>query len=417
VIRQLKALAALALMLCPPLAWSAEWAQWHGPNRDSLSAETGLLKTWPKGGPRLLWTTKGLGKGYSIVSIKDGTIYTSGAIGKQTYVIALGLDGKPKWKSPNGTAWKPEPWARFARTHGGARATPTLDDGMAYHLNELGRLAAFDAKTGTEKWAIDTPGRFEAKGPKWGYAESVLIIGDHLICYPGGKKGYLVALNKKTGELVWANTTIGQAASYCSPMLVEVAGLTQIITSTADGVLGADPTTGTLLWSHPHTNMRKINVINPVCSGDRVFISNGYGGGSVQVKLTVTPDAVRAGEAWKTKAPDNHHGGMVLIGDHLYGSGHYKKGWGCFEFKTGKETWRTKQGKGSILYADGMLYCLDERGTMTLVKPSPAAFKAVSKFKVPPGGEGLYWAHPVVCDGRLYIRHADRLYAYDIRAR
>jgi outer membrane protein assembly factor BamB len=395
---------------------AADWPEFHGPKRDNLSQETGLLAAWPEGGPTRLWTATGLGKGYSLVAIADGTIYTSGILEGKTHVLALDLDGKLRWKSANGIPWKAAKWARFARGYNGARSTPTVDGGRVYQLNELGRLAALDAKTGTEHWAVDLTERFDARPPQWAYAESVLIDGDRLFCYPGGKKGSIVALDKKTGRTLWANEELTDPPTYCSPVLVEDRGVRQLISMSALAVFAVRPETGKLLWRVPHTNRRKINVTTPVYHDGRVFVSNGYGGGSISVALSFGNGAIRAKKAWESAVPDNHHGGVVLVDGHVYGSGHYKKGWACLDFQTGRVLWRHEHGKGSVTYAGGMLYVLDEKGTMSLVKPSPKGYEEVSSFRVPKGGEGLYWPHPVVCGGRLYVRHADRLFCYDVKA-
>ena len=434
----------LALVLC--LGWAGisrgvdgakEWAQWRGPKRDSISTETGLLKKWPDGGPRLIWTATGLGDGFSTVAIANGTIYTAGVLDKTTHVMALDMDGKLKWKSPNGDAWSAPSWARrrsgndsghSGRRRGGrgggmprfvgARAAPTIDDGVAYHLAELGRLAAFDATTGKEKWAFSLPEKFAAERPKWGMAEAPLIDGDNLIYYAGGAKGYMVALNKKTGDVVWANTDIGDQASYCSAILVEFGGVRQIITMSAKAVIGVNADSGAKLWRVGHVNMRSINISTPVFHDGYVLASNGYGGGSIIIKLKAEGGKISAEKVWSGREMDNHHGGVVLLDGYVYGSGDRDKGWSCIELKTGKVLYKAAGvGKGSVTYADGMLYCYGEDGLMGLVAATPKEHVVTSQFQVPKGGEGKYWAHPVIFDGRLYLRHADKLYAYDIKAR
>lgn len=227
----------------PQPSWAADetqnanWPEWRGPSRDDISTETGLLKQWPEGGPQLLWAASGCGQGFSSVTIADGLIYTAGNFDDETFVVALGLNGKLKWKSLNGRRWTVPP-QKWAKNTDGARATPTVNDGLVYHLNALGRLAAFDAKTGEESWALDIPQKFNSKVPMWGCSESVLIDRNNVICYPGGSKGCMVALNKKTGKLVWVNTDIGDPPANCSPILIEDHGIRQIITMTTVAVLG-----------------------------------------------------------------------------------------------------------------------------------------------------------------------------------
>ena len=395
---------------------SRDWPRFHGPSHDNKSTETGLLKKWPAAGPKLLWTATGIGTGYSSVSVADGTIYTAGTVGKITYVFAFDLDGKLKWKTPNGGAWTASRRQRYASSYAGSRSTPTCDAGRVYHLGELGRLAAFDAKTGREIWSLDLFKTFDATTPKYGLAESVLIDGDRLICSPGGTKGYMVCLEKATGKLIWAAAGVPGKMGYCSARIVEIAGRRQILSFSSQAVFGLDAATGKLLWHVDHQNQRGNNVADPIPHDGCVLASSGYGKGSILIRLKPADGgAVQAETVWASKLLDNHHGGVVLVGSHVYGSGHRARGWFCLDFATGKQAWNTP-GKGSLTYADGMLYCLDERGTMSLVEATPDAHRLVSSFPVPKGGRGLHWAHPVVCNARLYVRHADKLFAYDVGA-
>ena len=417
----------VAVFVCALLGsvsvWAAgddvtDWGAFHGPDRDNISREKGLLQTWPTLGPRLVWTAENCGVGYSTVTIAGDSIYTAGKFGKDTFVLALDMNGKLRWKVRNGQAWEADPRHRWAIGKAGSRATPTIDDGIAYHLNETGRLAAFSVRDGKELWSMDFSETFQSKRPMWGYAESVLIDGEKLLCYPGGPKGYMVALDKKTGKVIWANTKIGDQSSYCSGVLVDVEGVRQVITMTAAAAIGVRVSDGALLWRVPFTSRRGINVTTPIYHEGHVFASSGYGTGSTLIKLTRDGEGFKAERVWTTKSLDNHHGGVVKLGEYLYGSGHQSKGWACLDFKTGKETYRGEAGgKGSLLYADGLLYCWDEQGTMELVRPTPDQRPVVSSFRVPEGGKGLCWAHPVIHGGRLYLRHANRLFAYDIRAK
>ncbi len=409
---------AICFLLAPSQADrpSGQWPCFHGPRRDNKSTETGLLKAWPQGGPKLLWTASGLGKGYSSVTVAGGLIYTAGRIDKQTHVFALDLDGKEKWRRPNGQSWDASGQQRWAIGYAGSRGTPTYDEGRVYHLGELGRLAAFDAASGKEIWQLDVFERFDAKPPKYGLAESVLIDGDRLIFRPGGTKGHIVCLDKNTRRLIWANTEIEGAMGYCSAVIAEFGGFRQVLGVSSTVLFAVDARTGKLLWSVPHGNKRENSATDPIFHDGHVFASTGYGAGSILVKLHRDGEGIRPEKVWSSKLLDNHHGGVVLLDGHLYGSGHESKGWFCLEFLTGRQAWNAP-GKGSLTYADGMLYCLDERGTMTLVEPTPQGHRAVGSFPVPKGGEGLHWAHPVVCAGRLYVRHADKLFAYDVRAK
>ena len=390
------------------------WPSFHGPRRDNKSTETGFLKKWPAEGPRRLWTASGLGKGYSSVTIAGGLIYNSGMIEKTTYVFALDLNGREKWREPNGRSW--ESTRRHAVAYGGARSTPTWDEGRVYHLGERGRLAVFEAKGGKELWHVDLFKKFSAETPKYGLTESVLIDGRRLICCPGGTKGYMVCLDKKTREVLWANTEIEGTVGYGSLVMADFGGFRQVLGVSSKVVFGVDIRTGKLLWSVEHGNRRQNNATDPIFHNGHVYAASGYGKGSVVVRLQPVRGGIKAETLWRNRLMDNHHGGVVLLDGHLYGSGHRSRGWACLEFAGGERTWN-EPGKGSLTYAEGMLYCLEEKGTMALVEVSPKKRRVVSSFPVPKGGAGLYWAHPVVCCGRLYVRHADKLFAYDIRAK
>ena len=415
----LKIVCVIVLMILIP-AISGEinpeksWSYFHGPHGDNMSKETGLLKEWHEKGPELLWTAAGCGKGYSTVVIADKMIFTAGTFKDKTHVLAFDYKGDLKWKKPNGKRWKAGR-AFWARNYDGSRATPTVNDGLVYHLSELGHLCALKVENGAKAWAINIAKRFDAKIPEYGYAASLLIDKDNLICYPGGSKGYIAALDKKTGKTVWANKEIKDPPAYSSPILIEAHGIRQIITMTGLGVIGVNADTGELLWRIKHRNKRKLNIANPVYYDGYVCISTGYGGGTVLIKLNYEGKKIKASKVWMNDHLDNHHGGIIYLDGYIYGTGHNKKGWLCLDFKTGETVFRdSKGGKGSFLYADGMFYYLTEKGIMNLVKPSSKSYKVVSRFKVPEEGKRLYWTHPVVFNGRLYIRYDDKLLAYKI---
>jgi outer membrane protein assembly factor BamB len=391
-----------------------EWPCFHGLSRDNKSAETGLLKKWPETGPELLWTIADLGKGYSSVSIAKGYLYTAGVIEKQTYVFAFDLNGNLIWKKFNGPSW--ETTMSHARAYTGARSTPTYDDGMIYHLSDLGRLTAFDYESGNEIWGLEFREFFDAEIPEYGYTESVHIKGDRLYCSPAGNKGFVACLNKKNGKLIWANTEIPGTLGFSSQIIAEFGGYQQLMGLSSNCVYGVDLKTGKMLWSVEYENQRSNNVTDPIYHNGYVTASSGYGRGSILLKLTVSGKEIIPKTVWQTPLMDNHHGGVIFHEGYLYGAGHNARGWFCLNFMTGEQMWKAP-GKGSLIYADNMFYCLEEKGAMKLVKATPEQYIKVSEFKVPKGGEGMYWAHPVVCDGRLYVRHADKLYAYDIRSK
>ena len=402
----------LIVSVVPFSADNNNWPCFHGPKRDNLSTETGLLQAWPQDGPELIWTASGIGTGYSTVSIADGRIFTAGMIDKQTHVIALDLRGKKLWQKLNGQSWEAEEFQTWAVPYAGARATPTVDGDTVYHLSELGRLTAFDVQTGEERWSVDIMKTFNAEKPEYGYSESVLILGEVLFCCPAGEKGYIAALDKKTGDTLWVNTDIKDAVGNCSSVLADIENQQQLITLSASSILSFDPDDGRLLWQYPFANSRENNCADVIVSEGLVFASSGYGKGSILLQPKKQADgSFSVDPVWTTELLDNHHGGVVLLDGFLYGAGSEARGWFCLDFKTGAQKWQTR-GKGSLTYADGHLYCYDERGAMSLVKAISEKYDQVGSFQVPKGGEGLYWAHPVVCGGRLYVRHSDTLYAY-----
>ncbi len=391
------------------------WSCFHGPKRDNLSTEIGLMQAWPQDGPELLWTVSGIGHGYSSVAIVGERIFTAGMIDKQTYVAALSLNGKQLWQRLNGKSWeasKQQPWAV---PYAGSRGTPTVDGDTVYHLSELGRLTAFDVHTGEQKWHKELLETFNAERPEYGYSESVLIHGDVLFCCPGGSGGYMIALEKTTGRTLWVNTDIKDAVGNSSPVFAEIDGIEQVITMSANRVVSFDPKNGRLLWDYTFGNKRQNNITDVIINKGLVYASSGYGKGSILLRPQRQPDGKFVVKSvWTSDLLDNHHGGVLLLNGHLYGAGHEARGWFCLDFNTGRKMWQSP-GKGSLAYADGRLYCLNERGTMSLVKATPESWEEVSSFRLPRGGKGLYWAHPVICGGRLYVRHSDQLFTFDIR--
>lgn len=387
------------------------WPCFHGPERTNISPESGLQEKWPDGGPSLLWSAGGLGKGYASVSIADGLIFTSGKTGQRTFVYAFDMDGHLVWKAPNGQSWETD--RQWARSYDGARSTPTWDDGVVYHLGELGRLAAFDARSGTERWAVELRERYEAEIPEYGYSESVYIEDDRLFVCPAGEEAYMVCLDKITGREIWRNDQIPGHVGFSSLMPFEYGGYSQLAGMSSSTVFGVDATTGKLLWSLPFANSRDNNVADPIFTDGAVIVSSGYGRGTMKFRLLEDGGRFDTEILWDTELMDNHHGGVILREGYLYGAGHNNRGWFCLDAATGEQQWEAP-GKGSLTLADGMLYCLDERGTVTLVKADPEAYRETGRFEVPEGGTGMHWAHPVVCGGRLYIRYDDRLFVFDV---
>ncbi|MCL2183094.1 MAG: PQQ-binding-like beta-propeller repeat protein [Chitinispirillia bacterium] len=420
--------AIIVSMAAVTAAFASDWPNWHGPDRTNKSKETGLLKQWPAGGPKLLWTADGLGAGYSGVSVSGGVVYSAGVKEsvsdtvnkpKVNYVFAFDLGGKLLWEVEAGPAWEAQ--RAFARAYQGSRSTPTVDGGMVFYLSDTGLLLALDAKSGERMWTLNLREKYDATIPEYGYSESPLIAGDRLYAAAYGKKAGVVCLNKKTGSVIWESAPKAASAKrgdpgYASFIMANNSGYKQLISFSADYVYGMDSETGKFLWTAGIKNNRDNNCTDAVYHDGHVFATSGYGRGSILVKLEQNGSEVTAKKVYDLKLLDNQHGGVILHDGHIYGSGHDNPGWFCLDFKTSKQKWKTP-GKGSLTFAEGMLYLYDETGTMTLAKASPESYAAVSSFKVPEGGKGSYWAHPVISHGVLYLRHANNLYAYGIKAK
>ncbi|MHC4402974.1 MAG: PQQ-binding-like beta-propeller repeat protein [Planctomycetota bacterium] len=404
---QRKGKSVEALRAAFPVADAPSWPQFHGPKGDNISPETGLLKAWPTEGPPLVWKVTGIGNGYSSVSLSGGLIYAAGNVDSDTVISAVDLDGNVLWQVTNGEAWTDD--------YPGARGTPTVDAGRLYHESPLGQVVCLDAVTGEGIWHVNILGEFNAEVIRWGLAESLLVDGSRVICCPGGDEASVVALDRETGETVWAAKGTGDPAGYASPALAECDGLRIVLAMTGEALVGVNAENGELLFRHEHPTQHDVNATSPICHDGRVFISSGYRSGSELLKIHVDGQQATVEPVWQVKQLDNHHGGVVLLEGYLYGSSAGGK-WMCLEWSTGRVMYAEPGvGKGSLTCADGMLYTLSENRRVGLVEATPTGHTVVSQFELPSGGEGKSWAHPVVCGGRLYLRHGETLFAYDVR--
>lgn len=381
------------------------WPRFHGPMRNNLSTETGLLKQWPDGGPPLVWTAQGIGHGYASVSLAHNRVYTAGNIDGKTVISALDLAGKTVWQESVGDAWEKE--------HPGTRGTPTLLGNRLFYMSPVGDVVCLDALSGKRIWGINALEEFNSSNIRWGLSESLVIYDGHLICCPGGPETCVVALDPETGDLVWKSPSTGDLAGYATVTVAEYKGVPMIITMTAKAVIGVHATSGELLWRYEHVTPFDMNVQRPIYHRGRVMISS-VKAGAVMLEISVRDGACSVEPVWTSKDLDNHHGGVTLLDGHLYGSC-WHRGWSCLAWETGETMYyERKPAKGSLTYADGHFYVLSEKKKMSLVKAVPQAYEAVSEFPLPEAGKGPSWAHPVVCGGILYIRHGDFLYAYDV---
>ena len=403
---------SLAAMFSAAAAPAGDWPQFHGPRRDNISADKNLLKRWPEGGPKMMWKTGQMGHGYASLAVAGGRIYTGGNVGRDTVITAMDLGGKVVWRKKNGSAYQ--------RDQPGARGTPTIVDGKLYHLGGGGDVACFDAKTGQRVWSRNILKEFNGRDIRWGLAESLLVDGENVICCPGGEEISMVALNRRTGKTVWTCRGAGDKPGYASPVVFEYKGLRQIVTLMSASAVGVDAATGKLLWKFPHPAAFDENILQPIYHDGHVFVSTGHGRGGVLLELDVRGEGCSVTPAWRCPEIDSQHGGIVLVDGHLYGHAHRRGRWVCVEFRTGKLTCSSAEpraGSGCLTWADGMLYLMTQRGTVALASAGPKAIEVVSRFNLPKNGRGTSWAHPVVCGGRLYLRHGEWVYAYNVRAK
>jgi len=389
---------------------------WRGPERSGFYNEKGLLKSWDKEGPKLLWALTDIGKGYSSPVIVGDRLYVTAMTegeDKETFA-AYSLDGKKIYEIEYSAPWD--------KTYPETRTTPTIDGNKVYVISGSGEVVCIDIKNGSIIWKIDgnTLGRMVGI---WGTCESPLVFDNKVIYSPAGEQTTMVALNKETGEIIWKSKPLNEHSSYVSPLLIKQNGKRKIVGVTATNVVGVDAETGNIDWTFNDWGQtregERIANNTPLFHDGQLFLSMGYDMGAFALKLN--DDATKATLAWRNNDIDTHHGHNVLVNGIIYGSNWINNtsgNWVAVDWKTGKtkynEAWKGK-GKGSIITADGMLYCYDERlGTVALVKPNPDKFEIISEFRVTKG-DGPHWAHPVINNGVLYIRHGSALMAYQIK--
>lgn len=402
-------LALLAASLASALA--LDWPQWRGPDRDDISKETGLLKQWPTEGPKPLWIFKNAGQGYSGPSVVAGTLFTLGTRDDAEILLALdAATGAELWTAKIGGVLT-NGWGD------GPRGTPTVDGPRVYALSGQGTLVCAQAADGKILWTR-TMKELGGKTPGWGYTESPLVDGGQVVVTPGGSQGAIAALDKLTGATLWQSKDFTDGAQYSSIVPATIHGEKQYVQLTMQTLVGISPKDGAVLWRAPWSGRTAV-IPTPVVKGDKVYITSGYGTGCKLVQIA--PDH-GVSEVYSNKTMTNHHGGVVLVGDHLYGYSD-KDGWVCQDFATGEAKWTEKKklGKGAITFADGMLYCLEESsGTVVLIEASPAGWSEKGRFKLDPqtairSSKGKVWTHPVIANGRLYLRDQDLIFCYAIK--
>jgi outer membrane protein assembly factor BamB len=401
---------AIAVVIGSVVVAAADWPQWQGADRTRMSKETGLLKEWPAAGPPVIWTANNLGTGYGSMAVVGDRVFLQGARGPSSSVIALNrADGMEVWAKAIG------PIDTRMRTNMGAgpRGTPTVDGDRLYVLTEAGDLACLKTD-GSPVWQLNILKDFGGSQLQWMISESPLVDGPHLVVSPGGPGAGIVKLDKMTGKTVWTSKELSDPAGYSSITVANIQGVRTYMTFTARAGVGVRASDGKLMFSYAKAANNVANIATPVFSNDKVFFSSAYGAGGGLLALTVKDGEVAATEVYHTPNMRNHHGGMVLVDGYLYGFSDLILT--CLEFATGNVMWRDRSvGKGSVTYADGHLYIQGENSMVGLAEASSTGYREKGRFSIPEKGQ-LSWAHPVISDGRLYVRNQDTLLVYDIKA-
>ena len=407
----------LLLVSLPMFVRAQAISEWREANRTGVSAETGLLKSWPAAGPALLWSNTELSKGYASVSFGKNTIYTTGTKDSVDVLYALGPDGGMLWQTVIGRAWN--------ESFPDSRATPTVEGNFVYTSSGYGDLACIDGTTGKAVWSYKASELHKGTYGKWGIAESLLLDGNKLYFSPGGPETMTIALDKATGNLLWKSATLNDKPGYVSPILIDYAGKKCIVNVSLGHVYAVDASNGDILWKVDHIRPASYNpawdlikCVTPLYHDGMVYATGGYNTGGMMIKIA--GDGKSASVAWTDTVLDVHHGGAVLVNGFIYGANWLNNSngnWCCIEWETGKKMWEEHWNcKGAIIAAEGMLYLYDEKkGNVGLVKATPEKFDLVSSFQVTQGASGPFWAHPVIRNGVLYLRHNNALMAYDIK--
>ena len=402
-------LAAIITGAPAPTNTSLDWPQWRGLERNGLSKDTGLLKQWPSPGPQQVWSISNLGEGFGSIAAKGDRIYVQGTNESSSAVFCLNrADGKTVWSASLGPKLN-------ERRGNGPRSTPTVDGEYVYVLTENGDLACLRARDGSPVWRKNILKEFGGDNPGWLISESPLVDGNRLIVTPGGRNAGLVALDKLTGKEIWRTKDLSDEAGYSSCIVADVGGVRTIMNFTSRAAVGVRASDGKLMWSQSSPANGTANCTTPVFADNKVFFTSDYGTGGALFGLSAQNGEVKAQELYFTKEMRNHHGGVVLVNGYLYGfSGSILT---CIEFATGKRMWADRSvGKGSLTYADGMLFLFSENNVVGLTEATPKAYVEKGRFQVPDQGRPS-WAHPVVVGGKLYIRNQGALTAYDVKAR
>ena len=407
----LVAVLALASVTPALLANNFDWPQWRGPDRSDVSKESGLLKAWPEGGPKRVWLYENAGNGYSGPAVSKGKLFTLGTRdGNEILLVLDAATGKEVLAAKIGAILDND-WGD------GPRGTPTVDGDRVYAMSGRGYLVCMKIADGKILWEVSMT-KLGGERPKWGYTESILVDDQQIVCTPGGSKGAVAALDKMSGKVRWQSKEFTEPAHYSSIVPAQINGTAQYIQRTEKSVVGISPREGKLLWETSFPGRTAV-IPTPVVRGNEVYVTAGYGAGCKLVRIGPGNEVTLV---YENKVMKNHHGGTVLVGEHLYGYSD-ENGWTCQDFSTGEALWKHRGlGKGAIGYADGMLYCVEESsGNVVLAEASPKGWSEKGRFKLNPqtkirSARGRIWTHPVVSNGKLYLRDQDLIYCYDVKA-
>jgi outer membrane protein assembly factor BamB len=406
-------IAAIGLTACnesgAERSKSKKVIEWRGTDRTGIYNESGLLTSWGEDGPELLWHHDGLGEGHSSPAISNGKIYVPGMTDGTGFIYVFDMNGKLLQSKKYGQEWD----VNF----NGTRGTVTPNDGNLYLISGMGVLYCFDEKTLDVVWSKNLLETYNAPNIIWGISESPLIVGDKVIATPGGEQHNVMAFNKKTGELIWSTPGMSNQSAYCSPLFIGDQQVPLIVQMTGHHTLGIHAETGEMLWAHENTNQHQVHANTPVYSNNMILLTSGYGRGSTMLRLTNGGRSVE--EVWFNELLDNRIGGMVKVGDYIYGSGDFSRSWFSANWNTGEIMWqdgRDNQGiaNGVTIANSDMLYIYTDRGDMILARATPEKFDIVSRFPITLGTD-QHWAHPVIYNGVLYVRHGDTIMAYKVK--
>lgn len=407
-----KVITILFYLLVAQSGQSQNIAQWRGANRDGIYQEKNLLKIWPEAGPKLLWLTEEIGDGYSSPAVVGDQLYINGEIDSVSHVFAFDLKGKLLWKSPNGPEFTGK---EFSASFPGSRSVPTVYNDLVYACSGMGRITCLEAASGKEKWAVDMIGGLDGKIGFFGYSESLFVDEKNVYCFPGGVESNIVALNKLTGKVVWTSKAMGDGVSFCSPIVINLPTSNILVTVSHEYLMGLDTKNGELLWSYKEDSVKREGEYcnSPVYSDGFIYGVSGVPKGRGAFKIALSPDGKNIKEIWKNAKVLNKMGGFVKVEDRLYSSSadHKLK---VMDTNSGTVVDSLQNLYGSVIYADDHLYCYADNGNVNLIKVSEPKMEVVSKFKIVKGTKE-HFAHPVISNGVLYIRHGNALMAYEIK--